>query len=249
MPTLLALIDPRSGRFNVTAKGGTMDHEHFDWRISMPYILLAIANLIGLAVAVPRFLFWNTYEADTVVLNAIWTLFNLTLLGAVLGVAAERAQRRVAQRVPKALPAKLIRADGGTLACHTTDFSTSGMRVLLDVPVPLQSGEQLKIVFPHDAGEEAFAAVTMECAGNTARLRLQPLSIAEQSRLVQCTFALPDIWQDWSDYTTPDRPLRSLAEVLSFGATGYVRMAAMLRSSLVAAIRRCFAAPAARGAG
>jgi cellulose synthase (UDP-forming) len=248
MPTLLALIDPRSGRFNVTAKGGTMDHEYFDWRISMPYILLAIANLTGLVIAVPRFLFWNTYETDTVVLNAIWTLFNLTLLGVVLGVAAETAQRRVAQRAPKALPAKLIRADGSTHVCHTTDFSTSGMRVLLDVPMQVRSGEQLRVVLPLESGEASFEAVALDTAGTSARLRLQPMSIAEQSLLVQCTFARPDVWRDWSDTVTPDRPLRSLMEVLSFGATGYVRMAAMIGSSLAAAIRRTFAAPAA-GAG
>ncbi|MFI4888956.1 MAG: UDP-forming cellulose synthase catalytic subunit [Steroidobacterales bacterium] len=246
MPTLLALVDPRSGRFNVTAKGGTIEHEYFDWRISLPYILLAIANLIGVVVAVPRFLFWNTYEADTVVINAIWTLFNLTLLGAVLGVAAETAQRRVAQRVPKTLPAKLIRADGSAVACHTTDFSTTGMRLLFDVPGQVRSGERLRIVLPHDSGEASFVAVALDTAGNSARLRLQPMTIAEQSLLVQCTFARADVWQDWSETMTPDRPLRSLAEVLSFGATGYVRMAAMICHSAAAAIRRAFTAPAAR---
>ncbi len=246
MPTLLALIDPRSGRFNVTAKGGTIDHEYFDWRISMPYIVLAVANLAGVAVAVPRFLFWNTYEADTVLINALWTLFNLTLLGAVLGVAAEKAQRRVAQRVPKALPAQLIRMDGSILACHTTDFSMTGMRVLLDAAAPIRAGEQLRIVVPHESGEAQFEAVALDTARHSARLRLRPLSTAEQSLLVQCTFARADVWQDWSNTMTPDRPLRSLAEVLSFGATGYVRMAAMIGHSVAAAIRRALAAPAAR---
>ena len=246
MPTLLALIDPRSGRFNVTAKGGTIDHEYFEWHISMPYIVLAIANLIGLVMAVPRFLFWNTFETDTVVLNALWTLFNLTLLGAVLGVAAERAQRRGAQRVQKALPAKLIRADGSILACHTTDFSTTGMRVLLDVPMQVCSGERLRLVLPHESGEAGFEAVTLDTAGASVRLHLLPMTIAEESLLVQCTFARPDIWQDWSNTVTPDRPLRSLAEVLSFGATGYMRMAAMIGSSVAAAIRRIFATPTVR---
>jgi cellulose synthase (UDP-forming) len=247
MPTLLALVDPHSGRFNVTAKGGTIDRGYFDWRISWPYILLALANLIGLALAVPRFLFWNTYETDTVVLNAIWTLFNLTLLGVVLGVAAERPQRRVAQRVPKTQPAKLIRADGTALACHMTNFSTTGMRVVFDVPMQVRSGERVRVVLPHESGEAGFEAVTLDTAGSTVGLLLQPMTIAEQSLLVQCTFARPDVWEDWSNPVAPDHPLRSLAEVLSFGVAGYVRMAAMIGASLAASIRRFFAAPSAPG--
>ena len=111
----------------------------------MPYIVLALANLAGVAIAIPRLLFWNTFETDTVLVNAVWTLFNLTLLGAVLGVAAESTQRRGAQRVPKALPARLLRADGSAVACRTVDFSTTGLKLALDEPVEVSRGENVLV--------------------------------------------------------------------------------------------------------
>src|SRR5438445_3172156 len=49
IPTTLALIAPRTGRFNVTAKGGRVDAPYFDVRIALPYLLLAAVNLAALA--------------------------------------------------------------------------------------------------------------------------------------------------------------------------------------------------------
>ena len=50
--------------------------------------MLVLLNVFGVLLAIPRLLFWNSFEADTVIMNLLWTLFNLALLGAVLLVAA-----------------------------------------------------------------------------------------------------------------------------------------------------------------
>lgn len=50
-PTLVALINPHKGKFNVTAKGGLVEEEYVDWVISRPYIFLVLLNLVGVAVA------------------------------------------------------------------------------------------------------------------------------------------------------------------------------------------------------
>ena len=44
LPTTLALVNPKAGSFNVTAKGGLVERGYFDWRISGPYLLLMLAN-------------------------------------------------------------------------------------------------------------------------------------------------------------------------------------------------------------
>jgi cellulose synthase (UDP-forming) len=46
-PTLLALINPKLGKFNVTAKGGQIEKNYFDWAISRPYLFLLLLNLLG----------------------------------------------------------------------------------------------------------------------------------------------------------------------------------------------------------
>lgn len=53
-PTTVALFNPSKGTFNVTAKGGLIDHDQFDWRIARPYLVLAALNVAGLGFAVWR---------------------------------------------------------------------------------------------------------------------------------------------------------------------------------------------------
>ncbi|EBC3500898.1 hypothetical protein CE838_05215 [Salmonella enterica subsp. enterica serovar Enteritidis] len=45
-PTLVALINPHKGKFNVTAKGGLVEEKYVDWVISRPYIFLVLLNLL-----------------------------------------------------------------------------------------------------------------------------------------------------------------------------------------------------------
>ena len=40
LPTMLALINPKLGKFNVTAKGGVVDQPFFDTRIAQPFLLM-----------------------------------------------------------------------------------------------------------------------------------------------------------------------------------------------------------------
>src|SRR5215475_252933 len=47
-PTLLALINPRLGKFNVTVKGGVVRRSFFDRRIALPFLLLLALNVAGL---------------------------------------------------------------------------------------------------------------------------------------------------------------------------------------------------------
>ena len=52
VPTTVALIFPHLGKFNVTAKGGTIDSKYLDWHISKPYLVLIALNFVGLAIGV-----------------------------------------------------------------------------------------------------------------------------------------------------------------------------------------------------
>jgi cellulose synthase (UDP-forming) len=224
LPTTVALIAPRLGKFNVTAKGGLVENEFFDWRIAAPYLVLVVLNLAGVFVAIPRLLYWNTYEADTVVLNLLWTLFNLILLGAVLGVAAETRQVRNSPRVPKSMPAVLHLPDGARIACRTDDFSMRGLGVLLDAPGALKPGDRLRVVLHSEDQPYEFPFEVAIVRGRHLGLLLGKLTVAEEQDYVRCTFGSPEAWSDWDRNVTTDHPLSSFAEVFSFGATGYVRL-------------------------
>jgi cellulose synthase (UDP-forming) len=234
LPTTVALINPRLGKFNVTAKGGLVEHDFFDWRISAPYLVLVLLNVIGALIAIPRLLFWNTFEADTVVINLIWTLFNLTLLGAVLGVAAETRQVRGAHRVMKSVPAVLKMADGRRLGCETEDFSMGGVGVRMLTPGIVQRGDALSLELVSEDREFRFPVEAVVVRGAHVGLKLLPMPIENEANYVRCTFASPNAWADWDRDAQPDRPLASLAEVFSFGATGYLRLFESVQNAVLA---------------
>ena len=238
LPTTVALIAPRLGKFNVTAKGGLVEQEFFDWRISAPYLVLVVLNVVGALLALPRMLFWNSYEADTVVLNLIWTLFNLILLGAVLGVAAETRQVRAAPRVPKSMAAVLVLPDGRRISCKTEDFSMRGLGVRTDAPALLERGDRLRVVLGADDGDHEFPFEVALVREKQLGLLLGDLTIEEQRSFVRCTFGSPEAWSDWDRNVAADHPLASFAEVFSFGATGYVRLLESAYNEISAWFRR-----------
>jgi cellulose synthase (UDP-forming) len=225
LPTTVALINPRLGKFNVTAKGGLVEQEFFDWRISAPYLVLVLLNVAGALLAIPRMLWWNSFEADTVAVNLIWTLFNLTLLGAVLGVAAETRQVRTAPRVPKQMPASVQLADDGApIMCKTVDFAMHGIGLRTDEPLPVARGQILTVRLRAEDQEFAFPCAVATVQGKNIGLVLHQLTIEQERDYVRCTFGSPGAWSDWDREVGVDHPLASFAEVFSFGATGYVRL-------------------------
>jgi cellulose synthase (UDP-forming) len=97
LPTLLALVNPRLGKFNVTSKGGVVERSYFDRRIALPLILLLGVNITGLVMAGQRYAA-DVAHRDTVVMNALWTIYNIVILSVAASVALERRQRGARRR-------------------------------------------------------------------------------------------------------------------------------------------------------
>jgi cellulose synthase (UDP-forming) len=126
-PVLMAFINPKLGKFNVTAKGGVIEEAYFDWTIARPYLILLIANLLGFAVGVWQMIFQDNPELTTLFINMLWTAYNIVLSSASLAVASETRQVRVTPRVAASLPAAIRLDSGRVLSCQTDDFSQQGL--------------------------------------------------------------------------------------------------------------------------
>ncbi|WP_020649192.1 UDP-forming cellulose synthase catalytic subunit [Solimonas variicoloris] len=237
-PTTVALFRPHAGSFNVTAKGGLVERDYFDWRIAMPYLVLMIANVVGVALGVVRLVDWNRFEPATVLMNMAWAVYSLIMLGAALGVAAEMRQVRVASRVPMRVPASLYLPDGCALACTTSDYSIQGLGLVASAPVELARGTPVRVLLRHGDQEFSFGAQVAAVQGQHLGVLLDDMSVEQERRLLLCTFGRADAWLDWNQQTTPDRPLASLAEIIRFGGLGYVRLC----ESLLRGLRRGLAA-------
>lgn len=106
-PTLVALINPHKGKFNVTAKGGLVEEEYVDWVISRPYIFLVLLNLVGVAVGIWRYFYGPPTEMLTVVVSMVWVFYNLIVLGGAVAVSVESKQVRRSHRVEMTMPAAI----------------------------------------------------------------------------------------------------------------------------------------------
>lgn len=234
LPTLWALVRPQDGRFIVTGKGGLIERSYFDWRLAMPYLVLVALNAVGVLIAIPRFLYWNAFEGETVVINLVWTLFNLTLLGTVLGVASESRQVRRSHRIDCALPARLRIGEATEHSVTVLDFSSGGLRLAGgDVPAHLL-GATVEVAIDREEGRGP-ATVSGRCVAQSeghVRVQLDAMLADVERRYVEATFAHPHLWTDWNAELPADRPLRSLADVLSFGFAGYARVGGLLRDRL-----------------
>jgi len=224
LPTTVAFINPKAGKFNVTTKGGTVEQAYFDWTISKPYIALVCVNLIGLALGLVRLFFWNPHETGTVVLNLAWTSLNLVILGAAIGVATESRQVRIAHRVSTRLKAALHFADGNSAICHTEDYSMSGLGLQLERGRRLPAGEKLLVSLWDGLQEHVFPARVIVCRGKRMGVQFESLSLAQESELIQCTFARADAWANWKSRHDGDHPLHGLREIVDAGINGYATL-------------------------
>ncbi len=223
-PTAVALINPGKGKFNVTAKGGLVEQEYFDWTISTPFIVLILLNLTGLLAAGLRFAWGPPDEIPTVIINLFWTLYNCLILGGSLAIASETRQLRRSHRVLLSLPAILQLADGKLLHCVTEDVSEGGVALQLSAPVTLESDQTLRISLWRGDEEFSFSAVVVSSRNKVVRVRWKFNTPDEAAQLVQCTFGRADAWVSWEKNMQQDKPLSSLGEVLRMGGAGYGRV-------------------------
>lgn len=222
-PTLVALINPKLGKFNVTAKGGLVEQEHFDWVISKPYLVMLGLNILGFLIGIGRALWWNTYEMDTVILNLLWTVYNLVILGATLAVATESKQVRRSHRVRATLSAILRLSNGHSIVCETEDFSMGGMSLRVPEGVTAAKGDDVMISLYGTNGECPFPAKVVFSKERLLSMQFGELNMEQQMSLINCTIGRADVWLKWSEDRSIDHPLNGLKEIAHHSMRGFAR--------------------------
>jgi len=143
--TLLAVLNPKLGKFNVTSKGLSVTKRSFDWRSTRISQILTLLLILAL-LAVPFWLVLRPEETEPVLINAFWALFNLVLLGAALLVALEQPQLRRAHRLHRRLLTQVYSSEQATLTGHTIDISETGARIQLESSPNFPDLVELEIV-------------------------------------------------------------------------------------------------------
>lgn len=227
-PTTVALFTPQKGSFNVTAKGGLVDNAYYDWVISRPYLFLVGFNILGIGFGVYR-LGWGPHdEIGTVIVNIVWTFYNLLILGAAVAVAVEAKQVRKDHRVEVSQPIAIRLLSGYVLQATMKDFSLGGICIEIDKDdierYHLYKDQSLEVILERGHQEFSFLMRVMFSRDGLLGLKLLELTKQQHVDYVQCTFARADTWMKWQQSYQADKPLSSLRAVFQVGFNGYRRL-------------------------
>jgi cellulose synthase (UDP-forming) len=229
LPTMLALINPKFGSFDVTAKGGVVNRKFFDTRIAQPFLFMLGMNVIAMLMAIPRFFYIpipyisGLYDGDhpgTIIMNLIWVLFNMVILSVATSVAWESQQRRQTVRVAMAVPSSVLLANGTKIEGVTADLSSGGVMIRTERDVTASAGDSVKLVFPVLAGDATLPATIVGIDGNVLRAQFDPLTLQEEEALTMVLYSRADTWLGWGETREADRPLRSLARIFQLAVHG-----------------------------
>ncbi|MEH4626388.1 cellulose synthase (UDP-forming) [Grimontella sp. AG753] len=214
LPTLLSLISPRLGKFNVTDKGDLTDRDYFDAYTVRP-LIITVLLMVGSMIWVGVRYYMNDYagiDPRVILFNIAWGCFSTIILLASIAVAKESKQIRKTIRIYASLPTKVLFSDGSHMLTRTFDISMGGARVAL------QKGEDLRYKVPVQIelglGNE-IAHVPLRAAGvgnNDIRVEFDNLPLNERRKLVRVVLSRADAW--YKPPHAPDRPLASFAGIL-----------------------------------
>jgi cellulose synthase (UDP-forming) len=227
LPTMMALVNPKLGKFDVTAKGGVVNKTFFDGRIARPFIVLMAFNFLGLLMVIPRWFhvpglgrLWDGNHPGTIVMNAIWTVFNIIILSVATAVARESKQQRQQVRITFAIPVKVRLSDTLTGAGQTIDVSSGGAAITMSDPSVAVKGQAAKIVFPLRTGDAELPVTVVAIDGPTVRFQFDDLTIVEEELLTMILYSRADTWLGWGEARESDQPLRSLYRILQLSVHG-----------------------------
>jgi cellulose synthase (UDP-forming) len=219
-PTLLALINPKFGKFNVTSKGSTQGQTQFDRKIATPTRWLLMLNFCGLLVVPYRFLVTDPQHPGAVIMNMVWVLFNIVILGVAAAVALEQKQRRSSVRIEAKVPVTVTLPGGKRIETATIDMSIGGASITIPSNSRFASGDEIKITFPSNTGNDEIPGQVIGVIGGSLRIAFQLNTIAEQEILTRALYSRADAWIDSAKMKEVDRPLISLGRVMVLSTYG-----------------------------
>ena len=213
--SIVTLIAPKRGKFNVTNKGGLLENGYFDLGAVYPNLFLAFFLILGVIRGLVSMIFFKT-EALTfqaLLLNTIWGGISLIVVMAALAVGRETRQMRSRARVRAAIPVSIYLPDGRAVPGITQDLSQGGSAIVADRPLGVTDGSLVQFEFIIGGEPVVIPAQLIRWSDRALQVSWAPTSLADEAAVVHVVFGRADAWTDWSAYPV-DRPLTSLYRVL-----------------------------------
>ena len=233
--TLLALVNPKLGSFNVTDKGLSVTKRSFDFE-SVRYLVIVSAIAAASLLAVPFWLVISPEDTQAVLINSLWCIFNLFLLLAAVLVVFEQPQLRRAHRMPRKLTA-IIHSHNQSWTGQTVDVSESGTQILLDEWPNIP--DEIKVELVGDYGARALMSGRVIRAIATSKLQARlfvDFVNPSRTQLDDLTLVIFSDVKEWYSQTRKevDNPLESL----KFIVTSFKRVFREFRPAVGVKVRK-----------
>ncbi|MDO4936542.1 MAG: UDP-forming cellulose synthase catalytic subunit [Sutterellaceae bacterium] len=238
LPTTVALIFPHKGKFNVTAKGMTIDNKYVDWSISKPILVLIALNLAGLAIGIYKAATAADSQVTTLIINIGWIVYNLMVLGAAFAVAVEEVQKHRLPRITLKTPVELTLADGTVLPAQLQEYSQTDVRIRLTEGIERLNLEDDIFVSMTTRGQTyRFKACVLALENDCLEARLVFADNQEEIAFNRCTFAREGMWAIAPEGKVDERFVTGFMRLAGFAVYGYKSLVEYLPGYVGRAVR------------
>jgi cellulose synthase (UDP-forming) len=208
--TLLALINPKLGTFNVTNKGISVTQRTFDWESMRGLVVIAVVVLAAL-LAIPYWLLLRPEDWEAVLVNTMWCGFNLILVTAALLVGFEQPQVRSAHRLQRCLTV-MISSNDQVIMGETVNISETGALISLESWPNLPDEVEIEVMGDYTASASLTGQIVrISPVNETETLLAIDFVNPTRAQLDALTLVLYSDVREWysqrRDYT--DRPMAS----------------------------------------
>ncbi len=213
IPTLITLISPKHGKFNVTDKGGLLDMGFFDFHIVKPHLIVAVLLVAGVISGAVRAYMHDYFNVDirVVLLNVAWASLSFIILLAAIAVAKETRQVRKTIRVDVKIPAIIHYASGMSIRTESLDLSMGGVKLV--TPDDRYSYDQIEEVeLRLQSGGVCIPVSLIDAGPDVIRLMFEEMPLEKRRELVRVVLARADAWI--APPYPKDRPFHSFASIV-----------------------------------
>ena len=139
IPTLLTMLNPFGGKFNVTAKGKTTGESFYQARLLLMPIAFACLLVVAFGIGVWRLFFAGLEpgQAGTTIINLIWVSISILFTVTALAIGREAREFRRSPRINVEMQGLLHLPAGHCVPTRTVDMSLSGAAVQLSSKMDL----------------------------------------------------------------------------------------------------------------
>ena len=213
LPTVVTMLFPKRGKFNVTDKGVLLNVGYFDFSVVRPHLVIAFLLLIAVVWGIVRAFAWDHFAVDpkVIVLNVGWGLYSLIFLLAAIAVARETRQTRKTIRIDVKIPALIHYASGISSRSETADLSMGGCRVAVPDDRHLTDEiEEIELLL--QSGAISIPVKTIAADDAYVRLMFEDIPLSRRRELVRVVLSRADAWIQ--PPRPQDNPFRSMLTIM-----------------------------------